>query len=226
MGPKCSHSGRKKLWMVIHKTGISRNIQATSRQMKTYFLLVAFTLNFVGCAALDRYLEGSPSNKPTVIFDSNIHRADGDTLVILALKDVSVMIKGPRSIQLEFYLENTNKKLQIFNITDQYMSKFLPFKKMNGANLNSFLKVFTQLKSKHIFAIYLKGCTVDKEQFVNYKILRDGVYENMHPRNRKLISERKILFVLESLNKHESAIYRGLIGNTFEPYRPEEDYLS
>jgi hypothetical protein len=89
----------------------------------------------LGCATLERWLLETPQSKdPSVTFKSDILKSNEDTLLILALKDASVMIKGPRSQDLELYLKNTNRKLTISNVTNRGSSTLLRFTRINGQN--------------------------------------------------------------------------------------------
>ena len=190
-------------------------------------LLVSLIILPFGCAALERWLVETPRSKyPSVTFKSDILRSNEDTLLILALRNASVMIKGPKSQDLELYLKNTNRRLNISNVTNKSSSTLLRFTKINGENLIVLRNDCKQLEGHKIFALYLRNLTVDKEKLKNYKVLRDGDYKNMHPRNKKLINETKVFFIKKNFGEKKLKIYRNMVVDIFEPISYEENFSS
>ena len=211
----------------MYKIGMTRSIQGIINQIVTYLLLVSLIILPLGCATLERWLLETPqSNEPSVTFKNDILKSNEDTLLILALKDASVMTKGPRSQDLELYLKNTNRKLTISNVTNHSSSTLLRFTRINGQNSIILRDDCKQLEGFKIFAIYLRNLTIDKEKLKNYKVLKDGDYKNMHYRNEQLINQRKVFFIMKNFSENKLKIYRKMFADMFEPISYAENYRS
>jgi hypothetical protein len=211
----------------MYKIGMTRSIQRIIKQIITHLLLVSLIILPLGCATLERWLLETPQSKdPSVTFKSDILKSNEDTLLILALKDASVMIKGPRSQDLELYLKNTNRKLTISNVTNRGSSTLLRFTRINGQNSIILRDDCKQLEDFKIFAIYLRNLTIDKEKLKNYKVLKDGDYKNMHYRNKQIINQRKVFFIMKNFSEKKLKIYRKIFVDIFEPISYEENYRS
>ena len=211
----------------MYKIGMTRSIQGIINQIVTYLLLVSLIILPLGCATLERWLLETPqSNEPSVTFKNDILKSNEDTLLILALKDASVMTKGPRSQDLELYLKNTNRKLTISNVTNQSSSTLLRFTRINGQNSIILRNDCKQLEGFKIFAIYLRNLTIDKEKLKNYKVLKDGDYKNMHYRNKQIINQRKVFFIMKNFSEKKLKIYRKMFADIFESISYEENYRS
>jgi hypothetical protein len=210
----------------MYKIGMTRSIQRIIKQIITHLLLVSLIILPLGCATLERWLLETPQSKdPSVTFKSDILKSNEDTLLILALKDASVMIKGPRSQDLELYLKNTNRKLTISNVTNRGSSTLLRFTRINGQNSIILRDDCKQLEDFKI-AIYLRNLTIDKEKLKNYKVLKDGDYKNMHYRNKQIINQRKVFFIMKNFSEKKLKIYRKIFVDIFEPISYEENYRS
>ena len=211
----------------MYKIGMTRSIQGIINQIVTYLLLVSLIILPLGCATLERWLLETPqSNEPSVTFKNDILKSNEDTLLILALKDASVMTKGPRSQDLELYLKNTNRKLTISNMINQSSSTLLRFTRINGQNSIILRNDCKQLEGFKIFAIYLLNLTIDKEKLKNYKVLEDGDYKNMHYRNKQIINQRKVFFIMKNFSEKKLKIYRKMFVDIFESISYEENYRS
>ena len=211
----------------MYKIGMTRSIQRIIKQIVTYLLLVSLIILPLGCATLERWLLETPqSNEPSVTFKNDILKSNEDTLLILALKDASVMTKGPRSQDLELYLKNTNRKLTISNTINQSSSTLLRFTRINGQNSIILRNDCKQLEGFKIFAIYLRNLTIDKEKLKNYKVLEDGDYKNMHYRNKQIINQRKVFFIMKNFSEKKLEIYRKMFADIFESISYEENYRS
>lgn len=211
----------------MYKIGVTRSMQGMTRQIVTHLLLVSLIILPLGCATLERWLLETPQSKePSVTFKSDILRSNEDTLLILALKDASVMTKGPRSQDLEIYLKNTNRKLTISNVTNKGSSTLLRFTKINGKNSIILRNDCKQFEDFKIFALYLRNLTIDKEKLENYKVLKDGDYKNMHPRNKQLINQRRVFFIMKNFSEEKLKIYRKMLVDILEPISYEENYRS
>jgi hypothetical protein len=211
----------------MYKIGMTRSIQEIIKQIVTHLLLVSLIILPLGCATLERWLLETPQSKePSVTFKSDILKSNEDTLLILALKDASVMTKGPRSQDLELYLKNTNRKLTISNVTNQGSSTLLRFTRIKGQSSIILRNDCKQLEGFKIFAIYLRNLTINKEKLKTYKVLKDGDYKNMHYRNKQLINQRKVFFVMKNFSENKLKIYRKMFADMFEPISYEENYRS
>lgn len=184
----------------------------------TCFLSVSLAFSLLTCASLDHLLKVSSSSRkrPTVIFECNFFTDNTDTLIILAMRDATVIARGPKGPtyqNLEFYLKSTNEKLIMSNSTNRRDSNFLLLSPLCDQTLSKFRRHFNELEDMQAFVIHLKRLTVDKEKLSSYKILKDGHYKDIHNRNEELISQRKILFVIKDLDKIESEIWKDIIDN-------------
>jgi hypothetical protein len=68
--------------------------------------------------------------------------------------------------------------------------------------------------------------TIDKEKLKNYKVLKDGDYKNMHYRNKQIINQRKVFFIMKNFSEKKLKIYRKIFVDIFEPISYEENYRS
>lgn len=222
------HSAQKNEFEVMLYAGVLR-----ITRMVTHLSLVGLVVTLLSCAGMDNWLEERPPSPSSekkeqeswVIFHGNILERNIDTLVILALKDASVPSGGPGLRQdLVFYFKNTNRWVPILSQTNQSMSNFLRFESIDRKSLTIFRKDLSQLEGLQIYAIYLRGLTVNEEELESYKIIGDADFKDIHHLNVQMMSQRQIFFILRKLNKEQSKICRRMVVDTFEPYNPEEDY--
>lgn len=185
------------------------------KQMMKFLLLIIFIIAHSSCASLDDYLETSLSKEPSVIFDCNISEIKSDTLVIMVIKSASIPSKGMQSKAIEFYLKNTNKNLSVENVNSEIASDFMKFSFIYIKKSDKFLKDFPELSGMNVFAVYLKGLTVDKKNLSSLKTLGNGEWRNISALNAEIVKQKKIFFVIKDMSFEDSKYYKKIIANTY-----------
>lgn len=185
------------------------------KQMMKFLLLIIFIIAHSSCASFDDYLETSLSKEPAVIFDCNISEIKSDTLVIMVIKSASIPSERMKSKAIEFYLKNTNKNLSLENVNSTIASDFIKFSFIYINKSDKFLKDFPELSGMNIFAVYLKGLTVDKKNLSSLKTLGNGEWRNISSLNAEIVKQKKIFFVIKNMSFEDSKYYKKIIANTY-----------
>ncbi len=185
------------------------------KQIVKFLLLIVTIIAHSGCASVDDYIETSLSKEPSVIFDCNISEINSDTLVIMAIGNVSVPAPGMRSKEIEFYLKNTNKQLSIETVNGAITSDFMKFSFIRIRKSDNLLKEYPELSGIYVFAMYLKGLTVEREKLGSVKTLGDGEWKNISTLNAEIVEQRKIFFVIKKVGFEDSKYNKELIANTY-----------
>ena len=187
------------------------------KSMATLVSTVVLLVIFSGCAGVDDWLKTDISSiissEPVAIFECDIRKARNDTLILLGIKDSSLITGYHRWKTIYFFLKNTNSDLSTVNLSIENESEFFQFFKVDNKSYDGFDK---DLAGMEIFAVYLKEQTIKQESFLRFRILRDGDLRNMKPRQAEYVENRKIHLVVINLPMENPARYPKQVQNTFE----------
>jgi len=188
-------------------------LKAMATLVSTVVLLVIFS----GCAGVDDWLKTDISSiissEPVAIFECDIQKARNDALILLGIKDSSLITGYHRWKTIWFFLKNTNSDLSTVHLSIENESEFFQFFKVDNKSYDGFDK---DLAGMEIFAVYLKEQTIKQESFLRFKILGDGDLRNMKPRQAEYVENRKIHLVVINLPMENPAGYQKQVQNTFE----------
>lgn len=188
-------------------------LKAMATLVSTVVLLVIFS----GCAGVDDWLKTDISSiissEPVAIFECDIQKARNDALILLGIKDSSLITGYHRWKTIWFFLKNTNSDLSTVHLSIENESEFFQFFKVDNKSYDGFDK---DLAGMEIFAVYLKEQTIKQESFLRFKILGDGDLRNMKPRQAEYVENRKIHLVVINLPMENPARYPKQVQNNFE----------
>lgn len=188
-------------------------LKAMATLVSTVVLLVIFS----GCAGVDDWLKTDISSiissEPVAIFECDIQKARNDALILLGIKDSSLITGYHRWKTIWFFLKNTNSDLSTVHLSIENESEFFQFFKVDNKSYDGFDK---DLAGMEIFAVYLKEQTIKQESFLRFKILGDGDLRNMKPRQAEYVENRKIHLVVINLPMENPERYPKQVQNTFE----------
>ena len=187
------------------------------KSMATLVSTVVLLAIFSGCAGVDDWLKTDISSiissEPVAIFECDIRKARNDALILLGIKDSSLITGYHRWKTIWFFLKNTNSDLSTVHLSIENESEFFQFFKVDNKSYDGFDK---DLAGMEIFAVYLKEQTIKQESFLRFKILGDGDLRNMKPRQAEYVENRKIHLVVINLPMENPERYPKQVQNTFE----------
>jgi hypothetical protein len=157
---------------------------------------------FSGCAGVDDYLETHLRSEPVAIFECDVQKAGSDALILLGIKDSSLIAGYRKWKTIGFFLKNTNSDRSTVHLSIENESKFFQFVKVDNKSYDGFDR---DLAGMEIFAVYLKEQTVKQESFLRFKTLGDGDLRNMLSRQGEYIKKRRIRFIVINLPMENSA---------------------
>jgi hypothetical protein len=151
---------------------------------------------FSGCAGVDDYLETHLRSEPVAIFECDVQKAGSDALILLGIKDSSLIAGYHKWKTIGFFLKNTNIDPSAVHLSREDPSNFFHF-----------VQVDSKYSEMEIFAVRLKELTVKQKSFLRFKTLGDGDLRNMLPRQVEHIKKRRIQFIAINLPMENSAQY-------------------
>ncbi len=162
---------------------------------------------FSGCAGVDDYLETHLRSEPVAIFECDVQKAGSDALILLGIKDSSLIAGYHKWKTIGFFLKNTNIDPSAVHLSREDPSNFFHFVQVDSKYSDGFVRGFPQLTGMEIFAVRLKELTVKQKSFLRFKTLGDGDLRNMLPRQVEHIKKRRIQFIAINLPMENSAQY-------------------
>jgi hypothetical protein len=176
------------------------------------YLLVAI---FISCTTLDDFIKISVGKEPAVIFDCDVYKAENDTVVLIGIKNVSIPSEGMRSKSIQFYLKNTNNELSVVNVNSNITSGLMQYSYVPREKAKVLIKEYSQLSDMMLFAVLLKGMTVDQQKLSERKTLGSGDLRNISELNTEIVKRKKIIFVIANPDLDKSVFIKSLGLNTF-----------
>ncbi len=167
--------------------------QVKFRTIAALFGTVALLALFSGCAGLDNYLETYLRSEPLAIFECEVLKAENDAVIILGIKDSSLIAGYRKWKTIGFFLKNTNTDGSTGHLSIENKSRLFQFFKVDKKSYDNFTK---KLNGMELFAVNLKDQTVRQESLWQFKILGDGELRNMLPRQVDSIKNRQIQLVV------------------------------
>ncbi len=198
------------------------SVQVKFKTIATLVSTVVLLVIFSGCAGVDDWLKTDDiksilSSKPVAIFECDVQKARSDVLILLGIKDSSLIAGYHKWKTMGFFLKNTNRNRSTVNLSIENESEFFQFVKVDSKNYDGFDK---DLAGMEIFAVYLKEQTIKQESFLRFNILGDGDLRNMRPRQVESIKNRRVHLVVINLPKVNPTRYQKQNGNTFQLVSP------
>lgn len=198
------------------------SVQVKFKTIATLVSTVVLLVIFSGCAGVDDWLKTDDiksilSSKPVAIFECDVQKSRSDILILLGIKDSSLIAGYHKWKTMGFFLKNTNRNRSTVNLSIENESEFFQFVKVDSKNYDGFDK---DLAGMEIFAVYLKEQTIKQESFLRFKILGDGDLRNMRPRQVESIKNRRVHLVVINLPKVNPTRYQKQNGNTFQLVSP------
>ena len=198
------------------------SVQVKFKTIATLVSTVVLLVIFSGCAGVDDWLKTDDiksilSSKPVAIFECDVQKSRSDILILLGIKDSSLIEGYHKWKTMGFFLKNTNRNRSTVNLSIENESEFFQFVKVDSKNYDGFDK---DLAGMEIFAVYLKEQTIKQESFLRFKILGDGDLRNMIPRQIESIKNRKVHLVVINLPMVNPTRYQKQDGNTFQLVSP------
>lgn len=160
---------------------------------------------FSGCAGVDDYLETHLRSEPAAIFECDVQKAGNDALIILGIKDSSLIAGYRKWKTIGFFLKNTNIDPSAVHLSREDPSNFFHFVQVDSKYSDRFVRGFPQLTGMEIFAVHLKEMTVKQESFLRFKTLGDSDLRNMVSRQGEYIKKRRTRFIVINLPMEDSA---------------------
>ena len=198
------------------------SVQVKFKTIATLVSTVVLLVIFSGCAGVDDWLKTDDiksilSSKPVAIFECDVQKSRSDILILLGIKDSSLIAGYHKWKTMGFFLKNTNRNRSTVNLSIENESEFFQFVKVDSKNYDGFDK---DLAGMEIFAVYLKEQTIKQESFLRFKILGDGDLRNMIPRQIESTKNRKVHLVVINLPMVNPTRYQKQDGNTFQLVSP------
>lgn len=166
--------------------------------VSTVVLLVIFS----GCAGVDDYLETYLRSEPVAIFECDVQKAERDAVILLGIKDSSLVAGYRKWKTIGFFLKNTNIDRSTVHLSIENEYRLFQFVKVDNKIYDHFAK---ELGGMELFAVNLKDQTVKQESLWRYKLLGDGELRNMIPRQIDNIENREIHLIVINLAKENPA---------------------
>ena len=182
--------------------------------MLRYILISISTLLLLNCASVDEFLELPIGKGPTVIFKNHLTKSKNNSIVLIAIDDPEINT-GLHYRTLEFYLHNTNKKLEILDINNIDTLNFLNFEILRGEELTNLGNNFEELIEMTVFAVYLENMSVNDSELGKYENLGNGSFRNVKASHARELRNRDIYMINVKLNPEQSSYYKSLIKNIF-----------
>ncbi|MDH3573379.1 MAG: hypothetical protein OET81_02860 [Desulfobacteraceae bacterium] len=187
---------QKRTGLFIHSRNQSLSAQVKFKKIAALFSTVVLVVIFSGCAGVDDYLETYLRSKPLAIFECDVQKAGRDAVILLGIKDSSLIAGYRKWKTMGFFLKNTNKDRSTVNQSIENESRLFQFVQVDNKIYDHFAK---ELGGMELFAVYLKKQTVKQESFLRFKTLGDGELRNMIPRQVEHIKKRRIHLVVINL---------------------------
>ena len=176
------------------------SVQIKLKTIAALVSTVVLMVIFSGCAGVEDWLKTDMSailrSEPVAIFECDVQNARSDALILLGIKDSSLIAGYRKWKAIGFFLKNTNRDQSTAHLSVENESEFFQFVKVDNKSYDGFDK---DLAGMGIFAVYLKGQTIKQESFLRFKTLGDGDLRNMIPRQVEHIKKRRIHLVIINL---------------------------
>ena len=174
--------------------------QVKFKTIATLVSTVVFLVIFSGCAGVDDLLKADISaiisSEPVAIFECDVQKTRNHAVILLGIKDPSLIAGYRRWKTIGFFLKNTNSDRSTVHLSIENESRFFQFVKVDNNIYDGFDK---DLAGMEIFAVFLKKQTVKQESFLRFKTLGDGNLRNMIPRQVECVENRKIHLIVINL---------------------------
>jgi len=168
---------------------------------------------FSGCAGVDDYLGTYLRSEPLAIFECEVQKAGHHSVILLGIKDSSLIAGYRKWKTIGFFLKNTNRARSTVHLSIENESRLFQFVKADNKIFDDFAK---DLGGMEIFAVFLKEQTVKQESFLRFKTLGNGDLRNMIPRQVEYVENRNIHLIVINLPMENPAGYQKQVQNTFE----------
>lgn len=202
---------------IFHARIQSLNAQIKFKSIEAIIYAVVFLVIFSGCAGVDGWLEGDISaiinSEPVAIFECDVQKFDRDALILLGIKDSSLITGYHKWKTICFFLKDTNTDRSTSQSSIENESRFIQFIKVDNKFYDDFSR---DLSKMEIYAVYLKKQTVKQDSLLRFKTLGDGDLRNMLPRQLEYIKNRTTHFVVINLAIKNSNWYQKQVENTFQ----------
>ncbi len=182
--------------------------------MLRYIIIFVSTLLLVNCASVDEFLELPIGKGPTVIFKNHLTRSTNNSIVLIGIDNPEINT-GLQYRTLEFYLHNTNKKLEILNINNSDTLNYLHFEILREDRLTKLVNNFEELIEMTVYAMYLENMSVNYAELGKYENLGNGSFRNVKGSHARKLRNRDIQIFNLELNPEQSGYYKSLITNIF-----------